>query len=117
MRVDEKELQAHLERLRQYKGLIIVEGKKDVRSLADLGIMNVIPLEGALFEVVERVAALTKDCMVLTDLDEEGRKLYHELATHLMRHGVHVDNTFREFLFTTPVRHIEGLSTFVMRKA
>jgi 5S rRNA maturation endonuclease (ribonuclease M5) len=95
-------------------GVIIVEGKRDVKALAKLGISKtVIHLDAPLFKVIERVAERAKQVIILTDLDEEGRKLYHELSIHFQRLGVKVDDTFRNLLFRTPLRHIEGLDTFV----
>ena len=51
--------------------------------------------------------------MILTDLDAEGKKLYARLNHDLQRHGVRVDNSFREFLFRhTSLRQIEGLDSY-----
>jgi len=50
---------------------------------------------------------------LLTDLDGEGRKLYHKLSRDLQKHGVKVNNKLRELLFKAKLSHIEGLATYL----
>jgi 5S rRNA maturation endonuclease (ribonuclease M5) len=97
--------------------LIIVEGLKDKVSLQKLCLKNVITLKGKpLFIVAESVGSEVKECLVLTDLDEHGRKLYSQLKRLLQKLGVKVDDRFRRFLFReTDVRHVEGLYRYVQR--
>ncbi len=102
-----------LERLRAFKGVILVEGKNDKAALEKLGMGNIIVRSGPLFAVVEKVVETADRCVILTDLDEEGRKLYSEFKKGLQRHGVKVDDRFRKFLFRTGVYHIEGMDTAV----
>lgn len=111
------ELDQWIEKLAEEQPLIIVEGAKDKASLAKLGIENVITLRGKpLYKVVEHAAKITKECIILTDLDEEGKKLYHKLKTDLNRHGVKVNDAFRKFLFKdTEIRQIEGMYRYVQR--
>ena len=96
---------------------ILVEGPKDKAALLKLGLENVITLKGKpLYKVVERVAAETDACLILTDLDEEGKKLYGTLRQGLQRHGVKIDDRFRHFLFKeTELRQIEGLFRYAAR--
>ncbi len=97
--------------------LFIVEGKKDKKALNSLGINNIITLKKSLFETVEEISKKTNECVILTDLDKEGRKLYGKLRNDLQKHGVKIDNSFRNFLFReTKVRQIEALDKLV-RKA
>jgi 5S rRNA maturation endonuclease (ribonuclease M5) len=108
------ELNGWVEGLRSSGLLIIVEGRKDKAALAKLGMRRVKTLDGALFEVVEEVAAGEKRAVILTDLDAEGKKLYGRLKKDLIAHGVQVDRTFREFLQRrTKVSHIEGLDRYI----
>jgi 5S rRNA maturation endonuclease (ribonuclease M5) len=93
--------------------LVIVEGPKDKAALEALGITNILSLKKPLFSVVEEVASIAKEVVLLTDLDEEGKKLYHELSSALQRHRVKVNNLLREFLFKTKLRHIEGLPSYI----
>jgi 5S rRNA maturation endonuclease (ribonuclease M5) len=107
----EVELLEWIEILQRYEGIIIVEGVKDKRALEKLGINNVHPLSGKpLFKVIEDISQKTKRAIILTDLDKEGKKLYGTLNSGLRKHGVTIDNRFREFLFTTRFRQIEGLT-------
>ncbi|KHO44982.1 MAG: TOPRIM protein [archaeon GW2011_AR3] len=95
--------------------LIVVEGKKDRAALQRLGITNVFSLDKKpLFQAVEEISAISDKVVLLTDLDNEGKKLYSRLNTDLQRHGVQIDNYFREALFRrTALRQIEGLDTYV----
>lgn len=111
------ELDQWIAKLVEEQPVIVVEGAKDRASLAKLGMENVITLKGKpLFRVVERVAAETDKCLILTDLDEEGKKLYGVLRAGLQRHGVKVDDRFRHFLFKeTELRQLEGLFRYARR--
>ncbi len=92
---------------------VVVEGNKDKAALEKTGIgssrifvLNRKPL----FAVAEEVASACKEAVILTDLDEEGKKLYGKLNTLLQRLGVRVDNSLRNFLFkSTRLRQIEGI--------
>jgi 5S rRNA maturation endonuclease (ribonuclease M5) len=98
---------------------VIVEGPKDKASLQKLGIENIITLKGKpLYKVVEQVAKMTDECLILTDLDEEGKELYARLKADLQKHGVKIDDRFRRFLFTeTDLRQIEGLFRHAQHQA
>lgn len=97
--------------------LIIVEGKKDILCLSDLGISNVREIKGPIFQFCEELAEELSDkdrkAIILTDFDTEGKKLYSSISKNLTRLGVDIDNKFRELLMHTPVVHIEGLNTFL----
>ncbi len=109
-----EEFNNHLKKLQQSDALIIVEGKKDKAALSALGIERTFSLDKwPLYKVIEHVAKTTKDCIILTDLDAEGKKLYGVLNSGLQERGVRVDNHFRNFLFKhTSLRQIEGMDTF-----
>ncbi|MDP3727902.1 MAG: toprim domain-containing protein [bacterium] len=88
--------------------VILVEGKKDKRALEILGCRKVLTLEDkALFEVVESIN--TKEIVLLTDLDSEGKKLYSQLKRMFSQRGVLIDNHLRLILFKHKVSHIESL--------
>jgi len=95
--------------------LTLVEGKKDVLSLQSLGFKNIIPLNSKpLYKVVDELVKRNQTVAILTDLDPEGRKLYSTLQHQLKKQGIKIDNDLRNFLFKhTPVRHIEGLATYI----
>jgi len=112
--MEEKEqILEFLDEIKRKNLLVVVEGIKDVKSLNALGIANVVSLKKPLFAVVEDIAKTEKEVVLLTDLDDEGKKLYHELSVGLQAHGVKINNKLREFLFKTELRHIEGLATYL----
>jgi len=109
-----KDMEQFIRKLKEPGKLIIVEGKKDSTALQRLGIDkdSIVELsKSPVYEVIEEVAEKTKDCIILTDLDKKGKELFGKLNSGLQRHGVRVDNSFREFLFKrTKLRQIEGLT-------
>ena len=94
--------------------LVVVEGPKDKRALEALGVERVFSLKKPLYAVVEEISS-EKEVVLLTDLDEEGKKLYHKLFVDFQRHGVKINNKLREFLFKTKLRHIEGLTKYLQK--
>lgn len=101
------------------KAAIIVEGKKDKAALekAGIGSSRIFVLNRKpLFAVAEEVAAVCKEAAILTDLDEEGKKIYGRLNTLLQRLGVRVDNSIRNFLFkNTRLRQVEGIDKLIIQ--
>ena len=96
--------------------LILEEGQKDKAALVSLGFLpeNILTLNKPLYQIVEEVSRESRTCIILTDLDKEGRRLYSTLQHHLKRHGVKVDNKLRHFLFReTKLRQIEGLARYL----
>ena len=93
--------------------LVIVEGIKDKKALKSLGVENIFTLKKPLYSVVEEISKMSKEVVILTDLDDKGKELYHKLSRDLQRNGVKVNNKLREALFRTPLRHIEGIDTYL----
>jgi|SRR3989338_1701419 len=107
-------IEQQLRKIKEQNKLIIVEGKKDKIALKNLGISNIITLNKPLFQIVEIISERTKECIILTDLDKEGKKLYSELAKNLKKYRVKVDDSFRNFLFKeTELRQIEGIINYL----
>lgn len=104
-----------IEKIKSSNILVIVEGKKDKAALNKLGISNVIELnKKPLFAIVEEISNSNQECIILTDLDKEGKKIYAKLNSNLQKTGVRINNKFREFLFRhTKLRQIEGLTTYL----
>jgi len=92
--------------------LVLVEGKKDKAALEKLDISNIITLKKPLYAVVEDIVETKKECILLLDLDKKGRELYARISSKLKQFGVKIDDSFREFLFKTRLRQIEGMSTY-----
>ncbi len=107
------EVEEFIERLRQTEKLVVVEGAKDKKALERLGVKKVFCLDKKpLYMVVDDVSAISSEVVILTDLDEEGRRLYGKLKSQLQFLGVEIDNYFREFLFkNTKIRQVEGLAS------
>ena len=100
-----------VDKLKKSKKSIIVEGIKDKKALEHFGIKKIITLKGKpIYKVIEDFSE--KEVIILTDLDKEGKKLYSKLKQGLTQRGVEVDNKFREFLFKTKLRQIEGLPRY-----
>lgn len=108
-----REVGEFIDRLGQTEKLVVVEGAKDKKALQQLGVRKIFCLDKKpLYKVVDDVATVSSEVVILTDLDAEGRKLYGKLKTQLQFLGVEVDNYFREFLFkNTKIRQIEGLAS------
>jgi len=98
--------------------LFIVEGEKDRRALRLLGIECVVTTQAKpLYKIIEDVSDVTKEAIILTDFDREGRMLYSRLSSGLSRHGVRINNTIRHFLLrNTTLSHIEGLDTYLQKR-
>jgi len=88
---------------------IIVEGKRDIAALKKFNIHNVHQLTSSIESEVEKLAKSSKEVVILTDLDKEGRKLYIKLLSAFQRFGVKVNDAPRQLLFKTKLRQIEGL--------
>ena len=105
----------YIEKLRESKAAVIVEGKKDKAALEKLGINNIFELnKSPLFAVIEEIADKYNECIILTDLDREGKQLFGKLNSGLSKNGVKVNNTFRNYLFRTKLRQIEGICSYFL---
>ena len=73
--------------------IIIVEGRKDKEALNNLGINNIITLkQKPIYKIIEEISESSKEVIILTDLDLEGKKLYSRLRSGLQRYGIKIDN-------------------------
>jgi len=94
---------------------VIVEGSNDKKALNELGLSNIIILKGKpLYKLVEGIEE--KEVAVLTDLDKEGKKLYHELKQEFSQRGVMINDRLRTLLFKTQMRQIEGLKNYLRKR-
>lgn len=113
-----EEFQELVDKIKDSNISIIVEGKKDRISLEKLGLKNIIELsKKPLYQIVEEVSSVNNECIILTDLDKKGKELYGKLNNDLQKHGVKINNSFRNFLFkNTKIRQIEGLNSDIFRQ-
>ncbi|HII15073.1 MAG TPA: toprim domain-containing protein [Nanoarchaeota archaeon] len=103
-----------IETIKENNTLVIVEGSNDKKALEELGVSNIIILNGKpLYRLVESITA--KEAIILTDLDEEGKKLYHNVKHELQQKGVRINDRLRLLLFKTELRQIEGLANYIRR--
>ena len=115
MMKDADEIKKEIENLIDSGNIIIVEGIKDKRALERLGLKNIITLsKKPLFSIIEDLAEKNRTITILTDFDKKGKELFGKLNSGLQRHGVKIDNAFREFLQKkTKLSHIEGLVSYL----
>lgn len=105
-------LEDWFENLSSTNKLIIVEGKKDKKVLQELGCKKVITISNSLFLTLDKIES--KEVIILTDLDKEGKKFYSIIKKTLQKKGIKIDNKFREFLFNnTEISHIEGIKNYL----
>lgn len=89
--------------------VLIVEGIKDKKALSKIGVKRIFILNKPIFKIVEDVSKITKEVVILTDLDKKGKQLYSKLKKGFERHRVKVDDRFRRFLFKERIIYIEGI--------
>lgn len=105
-----------IESLRESDKLKIVEGKKDLHALQSLGISNIKQINKPLYSFVEEICFQSKEVIILTDLDKEGKRLYSLLKHNLQKRKVKIDNHFREYLFNnTKLTQIEGITRYIKK--
>ena len=92
--------------------LILVEGKRDIKALNKLGIINVTSLDKPIYLMIENIAKKNKEVIILTDFDRTGKILYLKLKHELQRNGIKVNDKYRKFLSRCKITHIEGLFTY-----
>ena len=116
MNFDISEFKKYVDEIIESRVLVLVEGKKDITALANLGIINVKSLNKPIYQIVEEIAKDHKECIILTDFDDKGKELYSKISIELQNFGVKLDNKFRNYLRRLKLSHIEGIDTFVEGK-
>jgi 5S rRNA maturation endonuclease (ribonuclease M5) len=102
--------------------VILVEGKKDVVALNELGLKRVHALHkinSSLRERVEEIiASLEKGdkVCILTDRDSAGKKMHATVKAILQESGVNVDVSLRRAMAREGLSHTEGFSKFIERR-
>ncbi|MFH1592265.1 MAG: toprim domain-containing protein [Candidatus Woesearchaeota archaeon] len=100
-------LQEWATELKKVNKLIIVEGKKDKCALENLGINKIVTFSNSSYLSMEEINE--KEVIILTDLDNHGKKFYSILRHNLQKRGIKIDRKFREFLFQEKISTIESL--------
>ena len=114
-----EKLQDVLDRLSELSAdhVILVEGKKDVSALANLGINGVIycvQSGGGPVKAAEYVWKSGKEAIILTDWDGRGGNLAHKLRENLHSLGVGYDDSIRSdlaFLTRMYSKDVESLDS------
>jgi 5S rRNA maturation endonuclease (ribonuclease M5) len=98
---------------------IIVEGKKDLKSLRILGVKGQIYcISGrSLVNIIDELSTYQK-IIILTDFDKEGRKISRKLIKNLQALGIRIELKFQneiKKIVKGKVSVIEGLDTFLKK--
>ncbi|MEQ9714805.1 MAG: toprim domain-containing protein [Candidatus Asgardarchaeia archaeon] len=83
---------------------IIVEGRNDVLALREIGInTNIYPVKEivrnnkcSLVEFIEYVSKKSKKFLILTDFDDEGKRIAKKLASLLSQRNVSLQSSLRK---------------------
>lgn len=114
-----QEIENIIEDIKESKKYILVEGKNDKIALQRLGLLKIIVIDKRpLYKAVEDIVSKTREIIILTDMDKEGKKLYSKISSDVQQFGVKVDNKYREALYKkTKLRQIEGFTSYMKRLA
>jgi len=86
-----------LEVLRSIGNPVIVEGKTDKEKLSEMRIKNIIPLNGrSLYNFTFNISQQYDEVLILTDFDEEGRKLSGKIGSFFQSMGVKTHGRLRK---------------------
>lgn len=111
-----EDIKRELKKARESEKLIIVEGKKDKQSLQRLGFKNkkIFTLNNgkSIKRNIEIISGMSKQAIILTDFDKEGRQLYQKFKHEFSQIGVKIDNKLRNCL-RKQISHIQGLASFI----
>lgn len=99
---------------------VVVEGKSDAEALRELGVEDIITLQGKpLYKVSEDLSERTDEVVILTDYDREGRKLAKKLNNYFTSYGVLPNRRIRRklgFLINKiGISHIEDIKPHKMQ--
>lgn len=114
--INKDELIKEIEKTKRNNSLIIVEGKKDKIALEEIGLKNIFVLNEdgkSLLIRVEEIAKRKEECVILTDFDKGGGKMYNLVKSELLQQGVKMNNRLRDMLLGAHLSHIEGIATFL----
>ena len=106
---------ALIDELKAFDGVILVEGKKDERALARYGIRTQ-SIDTSPDTIIEALAREYDRILILTDTDEEGRRLHDQVRAACERVSINDDPRLRRAFFTaTKLRTVEGFDTLCER--
>jgi len=93
---------------------VIVEGKRDYRILHKLGIQNIYTLSGKRYtDLLEEIPETTEEVIILTDLDQQGEKIFKKLKSLFEKFNLKVDDSFRKELKKFGILEVEHLKEII----
>lgn len=101
--------------LKKEMNLIIVEGKKDIKSLNELGI-ECTKISGPLKVFCEKTAENHKKVILLMDTNKEGGELTKKLKEYFSILGTNVNILYWRSLVKMKISHVGGLSKIYNKK-
>lgn len=117
-----EKIKFEIEKIKLDNTLIIVEGIKDKKALTNLGLNNIVILKKDINTFCEDISIKKelkknqkKEIIILTDLDNEGKKLYSKIKQNLENEHIKINDKLRKILFKTDIRQIEGLYNYILR--
>ena len=95
--------------------IVLVEGRRDVEALKDLGVEGkILPVSSV--SRAKLVESVEGDVIILTDWDEKGEKLKREIFEVLLSNGVIADTSIRKRIFSAVnVNEVEDLAKLYFR--
>lgn len=105
-----KRFELLIDKLREFDGVIIVEGLRDEVALRKLGVRaEVIRLSRLPLSEVALIASQYHEVMILTDLDRKGEELAKKLTQYLEGYKCRVDTETRRELKMIAKKDIKGI--------
>ena len=117
-------LEEILDLLQEMSGtyIALIEGNKDRRALDNLGLSSLqtieVQREGGPLRAAEMVSEMKRPAIILTDWDDRGNRIEHELRTQLDALCVKYDTDIRlrlRDLCIKDIKDVESLDSFYER--
>ena len=92
---------------------VIVKGQREKNRLTALGIKNIYILKDPYYALAEKLAEKYKEAILLFNPDKAGQKIYEKIQREFEKTGIKIDNRFRQFIYHTKVKSLQGLITYI----
>jgi 5S rRNA maturation endonuclease (ribonuclease M5) len=100
-------------RIKSTKIPVIVRGEREKKRLAELKVKNIYILKDPYFALAEKLADKYKEAILLFDVTKNGHKVYEKIQREFELVGIKIDNRFRQFIYHTRQKTIQGLITYI----
>ncbi len=99
------------------KEIVLVDCKSDKDELESFAVENVVLLDKENpYKTLDHIAGSGKKCILLTDLNQKGRKLTQQLEAEFEDRGIKFNPGFRKLLFTTKIRTVSAVRRYLHRE-